>query len=59
MTDLREFKDIPQTTKNFLSYLANIKGKSEKTVHEYYYDLRTFFRFMKCHRNIASFNDFN
>ena len=27
-------------------------------MNEYYYDLRTFFRFMKCHRSMASFDDF-
>jgi len=56
--NFKNFNDIPQDAKNFLSYLTNIKNKSEKTVTEYYYDLRTFFRFMKCHRNLASFSDF-
>lgn len=58
MTDFRRLHDIPQDVKNFLSYLSNIKGKSETTINEYYYDLRTFFRFMKCHRLIASFDNF-
>ena len=56
--DFKLFYDIPRDAKNFLSYLSNIKGKSESTVNEYYYDLRTFFRFMKCHRSMASFDDF-
>ena len=56
--DFKLFYDIPRDAKNFLSYLSNIKGKSESTVNEYYYDLRTFFRFMKCHRGMASFDDF-
>ena len=59
MTDFRRFDDIPRDVKNFLSYLTNIKGKSETTINEYYYDLRTFFRFMKCHRLMASFDDFD
>ncbi len=51
--------DLPRSAKSFLSYMSNIKGKSDKTVHEYYYDLRTFFRFMKCSRGLADFDDFN
>ena len=33
--------------KDFLNYMLNIKGKSPKTVSEYYLDLRTFFRYIK------------
>lgn len=51
--------DVPQSVKSFLSYLTNIKGKSEKTVQEYYYDLRTFFRFILCVRGRASFDEFD
>lgn len=58
MADFKRFIDVPQDVKNFLSYLINIKGKSEKTINEYYYDLRTFFRFMKCHRLMESFDNF-
>lgn len=58
MADFKRFIDVPQDVKNFLSYLINIKGKSEKTINEYYYDLRTFFRFMKCHRLMDSFDNF-
>lgn len=53
------YADMPQTIRNFFSHMSNIKGKSSKTVHEYYYDLRTFFRFMKCSRGLADFNDFD
>ncbi len=59
MADFRAYTDIPQDVKNFLSYLSNIKGKSDNTINEYYYDLRTFFRFMKCHRSMASFENFD
>lgn len=58
MGNFKEFYDLPPSARSFLSYLANIKGKSDKTVHEYYYDLRTFFRFMKCHRGLADFDEF-
>ncbi len=53
------YQDMPQTIRNFFSYMSNIKGKSDKTVHEYYYDLRTFFRFMKCSRGLADFENFD
>ena len=59
MADFRAYTDIPQDVKNFLSYLSNIKGKSNNTINEYYYDLRTFFRFMKCHRSMESFENFD
>jgi site-specific recombinase XerD len=39
--------------------MTTILGKSDKTVHEYYYDLRTFFRFLKCYFNKASFDEFD
>lgn len=59
MADFRTYTDIPQDVKNFLSYLSNIKGKSDNTINEYYYDLRTFFRFIKCHRSMESFENFD
>lgn len=58
MADLRNYNDVPRDVKNFLSYLSNIKGKSDNTINEYYYDLRTFFRFMKCYRLMESFDNF-
>ncbi|MBS4539920.1 tyrosine recombinase XerC [Clostridium sp. D2Q-11] len=39
--------DIPIILEDFLNYLDTIKGKSKNTVKEYYYDLRTFLRFIK------------
>ena len=42
----------PQILTDFLSYLHTVKGKSEKTVHEYYLDLRMFFRFLKQYRGL-------
>lgn len=40
-----EFKTFPAILREYASYLAAIKGNSEKTVCEYLLDLRTFFRF--------------
>ncbi|NBI07928.1 tyrosine recombinase XerC [Senegalia massiliensis] len=39
--------DIPIILEDFLNYLDTIKGKSQNTIKEYYYDLRTFLRFIK------------
>lgn len=54
-----EYRDIPSFARRFLVYMTTILGKSDKTVHEYYYDLRTFFRFLLCYFNKASFDDFD
>ena len=40
-------QDCPAVLREFLSYHETIKGQSQKTVHEYYLDLRLFFRYMK------------
>ncbi len=54
-----EYHDIPGFARRFLVHMSTILGKSDKTVHEYYYDLRTFFRFMLCYFNKASFDEFD
>lgn len=59
MNSFKEYQALPQSARSFLSYMSNIKGKSDKTVHEYFYDLRTFFRFMKCTRGLADFDEFD
>ena len=48
------FDEAPFILKDFLSYMETIKGKSKNTVHEYYYDLRLFFRFMKIHKGLEA-----
>jgi len=39
--------EAPPIIKEFLGYVGIIRGKSPKTVEEYYLDLRTFFRYVK------------
>ena len=39
--------EAPPVIKEFLGYVGTIRGKSPKTVEEYYLDLRTFFRYIK------------
>lgn len=48
---MQRYYDAPQILKDFLAYHENIKGQSQKTVEEYYLDLRMFLRFMKLMRN--------
>ena len=45
--------DAPVVLRQFLIYMETIKGKSKKTVAEYYLDLRIFFRFLKVHQNLV------
>lgn len=40
-------EQCPSSILEYLIYIQNIKGKSERTVDEYFLDLRTFFRYMK------------
>ena len=40
------FPDVPDILRNYLNYMLIIKGRSENTVKEYYYDLRMFFRYV-------------
>ncbi len=39
--------------RDYLLYMQTVKGKSPKTVDEYFSDLRTFFRFIKFHRGLV------
>ena len=48
------YNEAPQTLRTFLSYIDTIKGKSQNTSKEYFYDLRTFFRFLKLHSGFVS-----
>ena len=45
--------DAPKILLDFLSYHETIKAHSQKTVDEYYLDLRNFFRYLKQLRNPA------
>ena len=48
------FAEAPEILKEFLGYLQNVKGKSPKTVEEYYLDLRTFFRYLKLSQGLVA-----
>lgn len=39
-------KSAPEPLASFLIYIESVLGKSEKTAHEYFYDIRSFYRFL-------------
>ena len=45
--------DSPQLLLDFLSYHETIKAHSQRTVDEYYLDMRNFFRYLKQQRDPA------
>lgn len=48
---------LPQLVISFVNYQLTVKNKSELTVLEYASDLRTFFRFLKLHKNKLSMDN--
>lgn len=50
------YNDCPQVLRDFLSYHESIKGQSQKTVSEYYLDLRMFLRFVRLMREELPYN---
>lgn len=50
------YDDCPEILKEFLGYQSTVKGRSPKTVEEYYLDLRTFFRYLMVTHNLADNN---
>lgn len=41
-----KYSDVPEILRTYLNYMLIIKGRSENTVKEYYYDLKMFFRYV-------------
>lgn len=60
MPDLNDFyQKCPIFLKDYLTYMSVIKGKSQNTIKEYFYDLRMFLRYVlyingKCSKNEIS-----
>lgn len=44
---MKKYQDAPEPLNSFLIYIESIQGKSQNTANEYFYDLRTFYRFLK------------
>ncbi len=51
-------QDVPYFLKDFITYMEAIRGKSKNTVSEYFFDLRTFLRYMKVLHMNASLDEF-
>ena len=43
---MKHFNDCPIILDDYLNYLLTIKGRSNLTVKEYYYDLKRFLKFI-------------
>jgi len=48
---MKRYSDCPQIVRDFLVYHETIKGQSQRTISEYYLDIRMFLRFIKLMRN--------
>ena len=48
---MQRYSDCPMILRDFLAYHETIKGQSQRTISEYYLDLRMFLRFVKLMRN--------
>lgn len=44
---------------DFFSYMENIKGKSQKTIKEYFLDLKMFYKFLTIRYSLTNENNFN
>ncbi len=53
---MAKYSDSPVILRDFLAYHENIKGQSQKTISEYYLDLRMFLRFVRLMRNEMPLN---
>lgn len=45
--------DAPRILRDFLTYISTIQGKSARTAHEYYLDLRLFLRVLKNNKGLV------
>lgn len=53
-----DFNNMPDIAIEFLNYMLTVRNISKKTVSEYYYDLRTFMRYIKVTKYNADENKF-
>lgn len=51
------YKDLPLFARDFLNYIKTIKGLSENTVNEYYYDIRLFLKFMSHRLELVEYDE--
>lgn len=50
------WQEAPEFLRSYLGYMETVKGRSSKTIDEYFTDLRTFFRYMKRQRQTIPSN---
>jgi site-specific recombinase XerD len=53
MANLNNYYNLPPILRDYLINLQTVQGKSPRTVHEYYLDLRNFFRFIFQYKNLC------
>lgn len=53
-----DYNDLPDIAIEYLDFMLTIRNTSKKTVSEYYYDLRTFMRYIMVVKYNADENDF-
>lgn len=53
---MERYNDCPLILREFLSYHETIRGQSQRTISEYYFDLRMFLRFIKLIKNEMPYN---
>lgn len=51
---INSISEASPVIRDYLLYMQTVKGKSPKTVDEYFSDIRTFFRFIKLSRGVVS-----
>ncbi len=51
-----DIESAPRILRDFLTYTDTIRGKSKNTAKEYFYDLRTFFRYLKIMNKLVPAN---
>ncbi|GKU24720.1 tyrosine recombinase XerC [Clostridium folliculivorans] len=57
---IQAYNNLPNSVIDFLNYLETIKGKSERTIAGYKFDLTVFFRFIKLYKGLCNSEiDFN
>ena len=53
---MKHFNDCPIILDDYLNYLLTIKGRSNLTVKEYYYDLKRFLKFIIMRKKLFGYN---
>lgn len=51
------YNDIPIFLRDFLGYLKTIKSLSDKTITEYYYDLKLYLKYIVFRKNFGQYKD--